>query len=125
MTMSLSLFSRIAVIGAALTAVSLAADVTGKWVTQVPGRGGQPREQTITLKAEGEKLTGTVSGRQSDTPIQDGKISGDDISFVVVRNFGGNEIRQTYKGKVVGSEIKFTIQTGERSVEATAKRATT
>ena len=123
--MSLSLFSRIAVIGAALTAVSLAADVTGKWVAQVPGRGGQPREQTITLKAEGEKLTGTVSGRQSDTPIQDGKISGDDISFVVVRNFGGNEIRQTYKGKVVGSEIKFTIQTGERSVEATAKRATT
>ena len=123
--MSLSLFSRIAVIGAALTAVSLAADVTGKWVAQVPGRDGQPREQTITLKAEGEKLTGTVSGRQSDTPIQDGKISGDDISFVVVRNFGGNEIRQTYKGKVVGSEIKFTIQTGERSVEATAKRATT
>ena len=123
--MSLSLFSRIAVIGAALTAVSFAADVTGKWVAQVPGRDGQPREQTITLKAEGEKLTGTVSGRQSDTPIQDGKISGDDISFVVVRNFGGNEVRQTYKGKIVGSEIKFTIQTGERSVEATAKRATT
>ena len=123
--MSLSLFSRIAVLGAALAAAALAADVTGKWTTQVPGRDGTPREQTIMLKADGDKLTGSVSGRQSDTPIQDGKISGDDLSFVVVRSFGGNEVRQVYKGKVVGSEIKFTIQTGERSAEATAKRAPT
>lgn len=118
-----ALFSRIAVLSAVLGAAAWAADVSGKWTTQVPGRDGSPREQTITLKAEGEKLTGSVSGRQNDTPIQEGKISGDDLSFLVVRNFGGNEVRQKYKGKVVGNEIKFTIEMGERSVEATAKRA--
>jgi hypothetical protein len=85
-----------------------AADVTGKWVAQVPGREGQTRETTFTLKAEGDKLTGSVSGRQGDTPISDGKISGDDISFTVVRNFQGNEFKIHYKGKVAGDEIKFT-----------------
>lgn len=85
-----------------------AADVNGKWVAQVPGRGGQTRETTFNFKAEGAKLTGTVSGMQGDQPISDGKISGDDISFVVVANFQGNEIRLLYKGKVAGDEIKMT-----------------
>lgn len=85
-----------------------AAGVDGKWIAQVPGRGGQTRETTFNFKAEGAKLTGTVSGMQGDQPISDGKIAGDDISFVVVANFQGNEIKFNYKGKVAGDEIKFT-----------------
>lgn len=85
-----------------------AADVNGKWVAQVPGRGGQTRETTFNFKAEGAKLTGTVSGMQGDQPISDGKIAGDDISFVVVANFQGNEVKLVYKGKVAGDEIKMT-----------------
>ncbi len=85
-----------------------AADVNGKWVAQVPGRGGQTRETTFTFKAEAAKLTGTVSGMQGDQPIAEGKITGDDISFVVVANFQGNEIKFVYKGKVTGDEIKMT-----------------
>lgn len=85
-----------------------AADVDGKWTAQVPGRGGQTREQTFTFKAEGEKLTGTVSGMQGDNPISDGKISGDEISFAVKLNIQGNEITLLYKGKVSGDEIKMT-----------------
>ena len=94
----------------ALLAATLAwaADVTGKWVAQVPGREGQTRETTFTLKAEGDKLTCSVSGRQGDTAISDGKINGDEISFTVVRNFQGNEFKTHYKGKVAGDEIKFT-----------------
>jgi hypothetical protein len=85
-----------------------AADVTGKWVAQVPGREGQTRETTFNLKAEGDKLTGTVSGRQGDTQISEGKVSGDEISFKVVANFQGNEVKFLYKGKIAGDEIKFT-----------------
>ena len=85
-----------------------AADVNGKWVAQVPGRGGQTRETTFNFKAEGAKLTGTVSGMQGDQPISDGKINGDEISFLVVANFQGNEIKLVYKGKVTGDEIKMT-----------------
>src|SRR5262249_45491909 len=86
---------------AALTA-DWAEDVTGKWVAQVPGQNGQTREVTMNLKAEGDKLTGSISGRQGDTPIADGKISGSDISFSVTRNFQGNSIKILYKGKVSG-----------------------
>ncbi|MGH9836639.1 MAG: hypothetical protein ACREBD_06670 [Blastocatellia bacterium] len=105
-----------------------AADVNGKWVAQVPGRGGQTRETTFNFKVEGEKLTGTISGQQGDTPISDGKVSGDDISFTVTREIQGNTIKLVYKGKVAGDEIKFirTIEGGPGNLppqEFTAKRA--
>jgi hypothetical protein len=88
---------------------ALAADVTGKWVAQIPGRGGQATETTFNFKVDGDKLTGTMSGGQGgDNQISDGKVSGDDISFTVKMSFGGNEVKLLYKGKVSGSEIKFT-----------------
>ena len=88
--------------------VVFAADVNGKWVAQVPGRQGQTQETTFTFKVEGAKLTGTVSGMAGEQPISDGKIAGDDISFNVVANFQGNEVKLVYKGKVAGDEIKMT-----------------
>jgi hypothetical protein len=111
----------------ALTVVR-AADVNGKWTAQVPGRQGNTQETTFTLKVEGDKLTGSVTGRQGETPITDGKVSGDEISFTVTRQRQGNTIKQIFKGKVAGDEIKFTRTTeggqGNRPpVEFTAKRA--
>jgi hypothetical protein len=103
-------------------------DVSGKWTAQVPGRDGQPQETTFTFTVEGDKLTGAVSGRQGDTPIADGKISGDEISFTVTRERQGATIKQLYKGKVSGEEIKFTrsVEGGQGNrppVEFTAKKA--
>ena len=88
-----------------LVAALQAADVTGKWVAQVPGRDGQTRETTFTFKVEGEKLTGSMTGRQGDVPITEGKVAGDDLSFTVVMNFQGNEVKLLYKGKVAGAEM--------------------
>jgi hypothetical protein len=111
---------------ALVSAVSAqAADVTGKWIAQVPGRDGQTRETTFNFKVDGDKLTGTMSGRDADIPLQDGKVQGDAISFVVVRSFGGNEMKISYKGKVAGDEIKFTSQRegSDQAREFTANRA--
>jgi hypothetical protein len=118
-------FLSVCIVFAALS-LAWAADVTGKWVAQVPGRDGQTRESTFNLKAEGEKLTGTVSGMRGDNEITDGKISGDEISFTVKLNVQGNEITLLYKGKISGDEIKFTRtrQGGDQpGQEFTAKRA--
>jgi hypothetical protein len=90
--------------------VAPAADVTGKWVAQVPGRGGNTQETTFNLKANGSNLTGTVVTPRGETPIAEGKISGDDISFAQNLEFGGNSVKIVYKGKVSGNEIKFTRQ---------------
>jgi hypothetical protein len=109
----------------ALVAVyAYAADITGKWTAEYQGRNGT-MTTTFNFKQTGEKLEGTVSGRQSDTPITDGKVTGDDVSFVVVRNFNGNEFKQTYTGTVSGNEIKFKIEMGgdRPAREMTAKKA--
>jgi len=108
-----------------LAAVAVfAADATGKWVAQVPGRNGQMREVTFNLKADGSALGGTVSGRQGDVKISDGKIDGDSLSFTQVMEFNGNSVKLIYKGKISGDEIKFTREReGGEPVEFTAKRA--
>ena len=109
-----------------LALTALAADVTGKWTAQVPGRGGQTREQTFTFKVDGNTLTGTVSGRMGEMPIADGKIDGDQISFTQTIEFNGNSMKFVYKGTVSGDEIKFTRsrEGGEGPAqEFTAKRA--
>lgn len=95
---------------AALFAVACSSGgINGKWIGQLPGRDGQTRETTFNFKAEGNKLTGTVSGRQGgETPISDGEINGEDISFTVTANVRGNEVKVLYKGKLAGKEIKFT-----------------
>ena len=109
---------------AALATVGQAADVAGKWVAQVPGRGGETRETTFNLKVDGENLTGTMSGRQGDVALTDGKIKDDALSFNVAMSFQGNDVKFVYKGKVSGDEIQFTRQRegSERSQEFTAKR---
>jgi hypothetical protein len=112
---------------ALLTLSCSAGGINGKWTAQLPGRDGQTRETTFNFKAEGNKLTGTVSGRQGDTPISDGEINGDDISFTVTVNARGNEVKVVYKGKLAGKEIKFTRtrEGGEDQTpqEFTAKKA--
>jgi hypothetical protein len=119
------MMAAVAVAVAILAAVVQAADVTGKWMGQVPTRDGATREATFTFKQDGEKLTGTMTGPQSDIELKDGTVKGDDVSFNVVLSFGGNEVKLIYKGKVAGDEIKFTRQrAGEAETrEFTLKRA--
>ncbi len=99
------------------------ADVTGKWVAQVPGRNGN-QEMTFNLKQEGGTVSGTIAGGRGDQTISDGKVDGDNISFVVNLEFNGNKIAQNYKGTVSGAEIKFTREVAGRGnpVEFTAKK---
>jgi hypothetical protein len=103
----------------------LGASVDGKWTWEMEGRDGQKRTQTVTLKADGDKLTGTMSGRGGETPIENGKINGDEISFTRTVNFGGESRKMMYTGKLVDSELKMTMKSenGEMTRDFVAKRA--
>lgn len=111
----------------ALMAFSAAgADLNGKWTAMVPGRGGDPMKTDFTFKVDGSALTGTVTGPQGEMAIKDGKVSGDSLSFTVIANFGGNEVKLLYNGTVKGDEIKMTREReGGQAREFTAKRAGT
>jgi hypothetical protein len=81
-------------------------DLTGTWKSSFTNQNDQVRETVFKLKAEGEKLTGTISGRNNDTAIEEGKIKGEEISFQVTREFNGNKMVIKYTGKVSGDTIK-------------------
>jgi hypothetical protein len=102
-----------------LCSAALAADINGKWKAEFTTPDGTPRSNTFTFKVDGAKLTGTVAGSQDETPIQDGTINGDEISFTADRPFG----KFTYKGKVSGNEIKLKVNFNDQSFDITAKRA--
>ena len=97
-----------------LCASVFAADVDGTWQSEQAGRDGQPRITTYEFQSKGSELTGKIisqrGGNPTETPISEGKIEGDNISFVVVRSFGGNEMKQIYKGKVAGDEMTLAME---------------
>ena len=95
-------------------------DPTGTWTWSVPGRDGNTREVTAKLKLDGDKLTGTISGRQNETAIEDAKLSGDAISFKVTREFNGNKMVQKFSGKIDGDSIKGKIES-ERDGQPTSR----
>lgn len=104
----------------AFSLAAIAADVAGKWVAQVPGRQGQAQETTFMFKVDGETLSGTMTNARGESPIAEGKVSGDSISFVRESQRG----KQTFTGTVAGDEIKFKRSTGQGDPqEFTAKRA--
>src|SRR3954466_10353261 len=115
---------------------AFAADVSGKWTYEAPGRGGNPgRPVTITLKQDGSKLTGSVPGfgrGGADVPpmeVMNGKVDGNNISFETKMEMGGQTRVSKYEGTVEGETIKFKItregQNGPQTSEVVAKKATT
>lgn len=85
-------------------------DPTGTWKWSFTGQNGQTRETTLKLKLDGDKLTGTVSGRNGETAIEEAKIKDDVISFQVTREFNGNKFTQKFNGKISGDSIKGKIE---------------
>lgn len=101
-------------------------DLNGTWKSSNTNQNGQVRETTFKLKVEGEKVTGTVSGRNNDTAIEEGKIKGDEVSFQVTREFQGNKVVTKYTGKISGDTITGKSETQRdgqpRSRDWVAKR---
>jgi hypothetical protein len=109
-----------------LSALAMAADVSGKWLAKVPGRDGNTRDVTYNFKVDGSNLTGTTTGFQgNEIPLSDGKVDGDTITFKTRVEFNGNAFVMNYTGKVAGDEIKFTSKRegSDQTREFTAKRS--
>ena len=112
----------VAVAGVVLASalVAHAADVTGKWTAEFDTQVG-PQKYVFELKADAGKVTGKASfermGQKGEAELKDGKLTGDDISFVEMIDFQGQAIAITYAGKITGDEIKFTRSVGDFAKE--------
>jgi hypothetical protein len=105
----------LAMMAAGLLIVSAAAparaadDPSGDW-KWIFSRNGQDIEILMTLKVDGEKVTGTVGRAERKADIQDGTFKNGELAFKVVRERDGQSFTQTYKGKLEGDAIKGTIE---------------
>ncbi len=94
-----------------MAGVALAADIDGKWSGQYNSGMGDPMTLVYTFKADGNTLTGTsLGGPDTSVPIKDGKIDGNNISFTVAVDFGGQEMKFDYKGVLSGDQIELSFQ---------------
>jgi hypothetical protein len=102
------IFSLSVMAAAAGTRVLRAAGVDGKWEASIESPMGA-MAMTFDLKSDGEKLTGSVGNEMmGESEIQDGKISGDEVSFVQVMKRGDREMKFKYEGKLAGDKLELT-----------------
>jgi hypothetical protein len=88
-------------------AVTVAAQnaVDGKWAGEVQGGRG-PQPVTLTLKADGTTLTGSVmGGRGGEVPIQEGTISNNALKFKTTQQGRGGQVTLNWSGTLKGDEI--------------------
>jgi hypothetical protein len=87
--------------------VAAQSSVNGTWTGEVQGgRGAQP--VTLTLKADGSKLTGSLTGgRGGDIAIEDGTISGNTLKFKTKQQGRDGEMTLNWTGTLKGDEIAF------------------
>jgi hypothetical protein len=121
MTMRKRMFVLGAIALLAFVAAASAADLNGKWKGDMKMPDGGSMELNFTFHVDGEKLTGTVVNTYGEEQITEGSVKGDAISFIIMA--GGGQFKLTYKGQVVGEDIKFHVTIGDMGEgDLTAKR---
>jgi hypothetical protein len=80
-----------------------ATDVTGKWLftVETTAGGGTP---TVTLKQDGEKLTGHYSSAQLGEADLKGSVKGNAVTFTFGTDVQGTHLDVTYSGTVDGKD---------------------
>ena len=88
------------------------ANVAGTWaiVVETPNGSGTP---SVTLKQDGEKLTGTYSSELFGEQKVTGTIKGNAISFNFTGAIEGTTLTVTYNGIVEGATMKGKVILGD------------
>jgi hypothetical protein len=85
------------------TAQDAKIDVTGKWVFNVETSAGSGTP-TVTLKQDGEKLSGHYSSMQLGEADLTGSVKGRDIAFTFTANVLDMQIPVSYSGTIEGKD---------------------
>jgi len=112
-----------AVIALAFLGAAWAAGATGKWTATFDTQVGE-QKYTWDLTAAGSKLTGKYTSTNGEGEISDGKIQGDELTWVEMLKFQDMDLRIEYKAKLAGDELKITRKVADVATEeGVAKRA--
>ncbi len=89
-----------------------AGDVSGTWALELKtaGGGGTP---TVTLKQDGDKLTGQYTSQMIGEAPVTGSIKGSDFTFQFSASVQGTTLQVVYTGTLDGSTMKGTVKLGD------------
>jgi hypothetical protein len=94
--------------GLLLAPVLALADISGTFEATFDTQIGE-QSYTFEFDVDGMELTGMAKSANGETEITEGKIEGDEVSFVENLNYQGMPLVITYTGKIVSDdEIEFT-----------------
>src|SRR4051794_8206299 len=80
--------------------LATAADPAGVWSADIPGPGGRSLAHIFTIKTEGNKVTGTAKYGRGESPLVDGRLDGDVITFSVRYQAVTGIVQNTFQGTV-------------------------
>jgi hypothetical protein len=81
-----------------------AVDVTGVWDVSITSQEGTAHP-SLTLRQDGEKITGTYSGRMGDADLE-GTLKGNDIRLTFALKFQDVSYTVTYRGTVTDNGMQ-------------------
>jgi 16S rRNA G966 N2-methylase RsmD len=80
------------------------AKVAGAWRWELPLR-GKPQAYAVTLNQTFQVVTGNVSVNGRAMPLQNVKLSGDELSFTFTADLGAGPVKHEFKGKADGDRL--------------------
>src|SRR3954469_1117998 len=84
---------------ASVHAVAAATDISGKWTASFDTQIGV-QNYTYDFAVKDGVLTGKAKSDNGESPLLDGKVEGDKVSFVETLTFQGMEVRIVYTGTI-------------------------
>ena len=99
--------------GSAMLKAQSKVDVTGNWVLEVTTQAGGTTMPAVTLKQDGEKLTGHYSSQSLGEADLTGTVKGQQIDFGFNVEVQGFALQIHYTGTVAGDTMKGKISLGE------------
>jgi hypothetical protein len=95
--------------------------VTGTWELTSQSQQGGTRTNTLKIK---DNMTATYTSRDTEIPVTDLKIEGNQISFKITRTFNDQQFTMEFKGTVDGTSLKGEFITSRGSRPVTGKKLT-
>lgn len=99
------------------------AGVAGVWKAAYSTPDGNRHESTFEFQPDGELLRGKIHSRRGAVDIADGSISGENLSFRVIRRGNGDELEVRFAGRIAADTMTLTMEYRDHdSIQIRAQR---
>jgi precorrin-6B methylase 2 len=87
----------------------LPAAAAGTWQWTLPGSKGEQAYQ-LRLRQRFQAVSGTVKAGDQQLPVADATITGDRLTFSIVRDVQGEKSRMSFSGRLIGNTLSGSVE---------------